>query len=240
LIGDGHLSAVSTLNDPTERPYRGVGRDASGRMFRRARRHSQLVRFLRHAIPVGIACGLLAIVGIAYFSPFRALAKLPLDTGRLIVSGTKINMEAPRLAGYTRDSRPYELTAETAAQDITNPGVLELKTIRAKVQMRDTATLHLEAANGVYDSKADNILLKDQVVVSSSGGYTVRLDIANVNVKEGRITSDQPVKVEMLNGTLDANNLVVKDSGDVIQFGGGVVLNMLPGAFGPGEAKASE
>ena len=98
---------------------------------------------------------LAAIVAVAYFNPFRALAKLPIDAGKLVVSGTKITMEAPRLAGYTRDSRPYELTANAAAQDITNPSMLELKDIRAKVQMQDTATLELQAATGVYDTKTD-------------------------------------------------------------------------------------
>lgn len=192
------------------------------------------MRFLRVAVPVGIALALSVIVGIAYFNPFRTLAKLPLDPGRLVVSGTKITMEAPRLAGYTRDSRPYELTAATAAQDIANPGMLELKSIRARVQMRDTATLRLEAASGVYDTKADRVFLKDQIVLSSSGGYTSRLQEAHVDIKGGRITSDRPVKVEMLNGTLDANNLVVGNSGDVVTFGGGVVMDLKPGAFGTG------
>ena len=236
MVRDGHLTAISTLDDRTSRPYRGADREDSDRLFRKARRHSRLVRFLRAAIPVSIGLGFALIVGIAYFNPFRTLAKLPVDPGRLIVSGTKITMEAPRLAGYTRDSRPYEVTAATAAQDITKPGVLELTTIRARVTMRDTATLRLEAATGVYDTKADLLHLKDQIVLSSSGGYTGRLQEANVDIKAGRITSDRPVKVEMLNGTLDANSIVVTDSGDVVTFGGGVVLDMQPGTLGRGEA----
>jgi lipopolysaccharide export system protein LptC len=238
MVWDGHLTAVSTLDDRTSRPYRGAGREDSDRLFRRARRHSRLVRFLQRAIPVGIGLGLAVIVGIAYFNPFRALAKLPVDPGRLVISGTKITMEAPRLAGYTRDSRPYELTAATAAQDVANPGVLELKVIRAKVQMRDAATLRLEAATGVYDTKADLLQLREKIVLSSSGGYTGRLEEANVDIREGRITSDRPVKVEMLNGTLDAANMVVTNSGDVVTFGGGVVMNMMPGSLGIGSGGA--
>jgi lipopolysaccharide export system protein LptC len=239
MVWDGHLTAISTLDDRTGRLYRGGGREDSDCLFRKARRHSRLVRFLRLAIPVGIGLGLAAILGVIYFNPFRTLAKLPVDPGRLIVSGTKITMEAPRLAGYTRDSRPYEVTAATAAQDITKPGVLELTTIRARVTMRDTATLRLEAATGVYDTKADLLRLKDQIVLSSSGGYTGRLEEANVDIKEGRITSDRPVKVEMLNGTLDANNIVVTNSGDIVLFGGGVVMNMQLGTPASGDPKGS-
>jgi lipopolysaccharide export system protein LptC len=209
------------------------------RLFRRARRHSRLVRFLRLAIPASIALAMAAIVAVAYYNPFRGL-KLPIDPGKLVVSGTKITMESPRLAGYTRDSRPYELTASAAAQDITNPSVLELKNIRAKVQMRDTATLQLEATTGVYDTKSDLVHLKENIVLSSSGGYTGRLEEARVDVKKGEIKSDRPVVVEMLNGTLDANNLVVSNSGDIVTFGGGVVLNLQPGALAVGARKGVE
>jgi lipopolysaccharide export system protein LptC len=198
------------------------------------------VRFLRRAIPAGIALALAAIVAVAYFNPFRVLNKLPIDPGKLVVSGTKITMEAPRLAGYTRDARPYELTATAAAQDITNPGILELKNIHAKVKMRDDATLQLEAATGVYDTKADLMNLQEKIVVSSSGGYTGRLQEARVDVRKGEIKSDLPVVVEMLNGTLDANNLFISNSGDIVVFGGGVVLNMQPGALAVGGRKGAE
>ena len=37
--------------------------------------------------------------------PLRALAKLPIDIGNLVVSGTKITMQQPRIAGFTSDQR---------------------------------------------------------------------------------------------------------------------------------------
>ena len=50
------------------------------------------------------------------------LTKLPIDVGNMVVSGTKITMEQPRLSGFTRDGRAYEVTAVAAAQDVTKPG----------------------------------------------------------------------------------------------------------------------
>ena len=52
------------------------------------------------------------------------------------MSGTKITMEAPKLTGFTRDNRAYKVTADAAAQDITNPTVLELTGIRGKMEMQ--------------------------------------------------------------------------------------------------------
>ena len=69
------------------------------------------------------------------------------------MSGTKITMEAPRLAGFTRDARPYELTARAAAQDLTKPDMLELKDIHAKMEMQEQH-VEIKAASGLYDTKA--------------------------------------------------------------------------------------
>jgi lipopolysaccharide export system protein LptC len=198
------------------------------------------VRFFRRAIPVSIVAGLAVIVLVAYFNPFRNMPKLPIDPGKLLVSGTKITMEAPRLAGYTRDSRPYEMTAAAAAQDLANPGVLELKDIHAKVQMQDTATLQMTAAAGVYDTKTDLLHLQERILLTSSSGYVGRLKDAVVDIKKGQVTSDQPVVVEMLNGTLNANNLVVSDSGEKLVFGGGVVMNLMLGSQASADKKVKE
>ena len=36
------------------------------------------------------------------------------------------------------------------------------------------------------------------------------------------------------------NNLVVSNSGDIVTFGGGVVLNLQPGALAPGNLKGAQ
>src|SRR5437016_5027355 len=100
------------------RSFIGVGRDSDA-AFRGAARHSRLVRLLRIFIPVGVVLALLGIALSSWLNPLRFLSDLPIDLGKLVVSGTKITMEAPRLAGYTRDNRAYELSARAAAQDIT-------------------------------------------------------------------------------------------------------------------------
>ncbi len=60
--------------------------------YAQAKRHSRRVRQLRLAVPVMVAAAMLTIVGISLFNPFRILSKLPIDIGKLGVSGTKITM----------------------------------------------------------------------------------------------------------------------------------------------------
>jgi lipopolysaccharide export system protein LptC len=196
------------------------------RAFGRAARHSRLVRICRRAIPVALLLVLGGVVANAYLKPLQILAKLPLD--RFVLSGSKINMEAPHIAGFTRDNRPYDLTARTAAQDIANPGVLELSDVLAHITLQDHSLMEVRAKNGVYDTKADVMELKTNVVLTTSNGYIVHLDEAKVDNKAGRVISDHPVAVTMTNGTIDARALEVVENGDLIRFTNGVETHMVP------------
>jgi lipopolysaccharide export system protein LptC len=228
------------MQDMADVPFVDEGNDRE-LMFRAAMRHSRMVRFYRGAIPVGLIAILATIAAIAYFQPQRLLSQLPIDPSKVVLSGSKINMEAPKLGGFTRDGRPYELTARAAAQDLTNPGVLELKDVRAKVAMQDKTTVELSAASGIYDTKGDTMVLRTDVVVTSSAGYTVRLKEAKVDVKTNRIISDQPVEVTLSNGTVKANRLEVSDNGDNLYFEGDVDVDLTPqlAASTPAQAAAS-
>ena len=201
-------------------------------MFRAAARHSRFVRFLRLAIPVGILLVAATIVVATFFNPFRLIAAFPIDPGKISLSGTKIVMELPRLNGFTSDSRPYELTARAAAQDITKPDILELKDINALVEMKDGQHVTIKSINGIYDTKGELLKLNDHIVLTSSSGYEGYLSEATVNVTTGHIVSEHPVEVKLLNGWLNSNRLEVMENGDLIRFGGGVELNLTPDKSG--------
>jgi lipopolysaccharide export system protein LptC len=222
-----HAITTSALDRRDAQGFMGRGRTDGDRAFRHAVRHSRGVRFLRIALPAGVVVGLVAVSLVTWFNPMRLLAKLPKEMGgNLVISGTKITMEAPRVAGYTTDSRPYEFSANAAAQDFTKPDVLELQGINAKVEMQDKSVMVLSAKNGIYNTKSELLTLGQEIKLTSSGGFEGQLSEAVVDVRKGKIASEKPVAVKMLNGTLNANRLEVMDSGDVIRFGGGVTMNL--------------
>jgi lipopolysaccharide export system protein LptC len=205
--------------------WSGASRPGLDRAFRTAARHSRHVRFLRLAVPVLVAAAFIAVGVSSWFSPTRLLAKLPTGSlGSLGISGTKITMDLPRLEGYTRDARPYVLTAKTAAQDLLKPDNVEMTEIHAKMETRDKAVVEMTAASGLYHSKADQLILRDHIVLTSSAGYEGRLTEAVVDMRSGHIVSDKPLEVKLLNGLLNANRVEIE--GEVIRFDGGVVLNM--------------
>jgi lipopolysaccharide export system protein LptC len=218
----------TTFNQMESHGFAGGGRPDSERVFRRAMRHSRRVRMLRVAIPVVIVL----IFGISFLvnwlDPLRVLGRLPADAGKLVISGTKIIMEAPKISGYTRDARWYELTARSAAQDITNPNVVELHDIDAKIEGEDKSTTYLSAAAGTYDRKAGVLTLNRNINLRSTNGLEVRLEAAVIDTATGEIVSNKPVEVRSEQGTLNSNRLEIINAGETIRFGDGVIVHLSP------------
>lgn len=219
---------IAAKTDPqTARAYWTMGRAESARAFEAARRHSRVVRVLRIAVPAALAVVALAVFLVSYFNPLRYLAKLPINVGDLVVSGTKITMEKPHLSGFTKDARAYELAADAAAQDLTKPDLVELHQIRAKVQMQDNSTMDMTADSGIYNSKVETLRLDRNIDLSSTSGYAAHLSEALVDIRKGDVVSEKPVAVKLLQGVLNGNRMEIKNSGDVVRFDGGVTMTLM-------------
>ncbi len=197
--------------------------------FAAAARHSRMVRVLRVAVPATVLLALASVVLIQVFlNPFQAgFAKLPVDISNLVVSGTKITMETPHLAGFSTDQRPYEVWAKAAIQDLTDPDHVELRTLRAKVMMEDKSTVTMDARTGFFDSKQQMLDLRKDIFLQSSTGYEAKLSQAYVDINKGTVTSDEHVDVKLLNGTLTADRLRIINSGEIVRFEGNVVMNLV-------------
>jgi lipopolysaccharide export system protein LptC len=225
------LSTITALNATSDRDFAADGRRDIELVFRRAMRHSRRVRLLRLAIPVALVLAFGTVWFVTWLDPLRVLVRLPTDSGKLVVSGTKLTMQAPKLSGYTRDGRWYELLADAAAQDITKPGIIELHGLRSKLEAEDKSVLHLTANDGLFDRKSGMLTLSRNIQLESTSGFTVHLSEAVVDTGSGDIVSNKPVEVQMLQGTLTAKRLDVTNAGEVVLFGGGVVLDLAAGAL---------
>jgi lipopolysaccharide export system protein LptC len=185
------------------------------------------VRVLRFGVPAVIAVALLGVVTINYLPSFGHL-RLSAEVGRLVIKGTKVTMQMPRLTGFTIDSRPYEFTAQSAEQEITRPDFMELNQIAAKMIMQDKSTVTLSSKSGTYDMKSEVLTLAHAIHVVSTKGYEAGLSEAVIEVHKGHLVSNHPVWVKLTNGMVHAKSLEVLNGGDVIRFGGGVKMTVIP------------
>jgi lipopolysaccharide export system protein LptC len=224
------LAVAPYIDEREPAVFAAAGRKRDARVFRAARRHSRKVRLLRVVIPVCLvlAVGFAGAITI-WLNPLRMLAKVPVDVSSVAVSGTKITMQQPRIAGFTSDQRQYEMTAQVAAQDVTKTELVELQGIRASVEMRDNTTFETTANNGLYNTKTEQLKLEQNVVVTTSSGYQARLAEATVDMKGGKITSEKPVEVKTSDWTINANRMEVADSGNIIRFDSGVAVTLQSG-----------
>ncbi len=119
------MTVAMTANHWSAPEGRNARRDKA---FRSARRHTLFVRFLRKAIPVAAVTAVIVLIVTPFLSPTSRLANV--SVAAVGISNGKVRMETPRLSGYRKDNRPYEVTAENALQDIRNPTQVELITLR--------------------------------------------------------------------------------------------------------------
>jgi lipopolysaccharide export system protein LptC len=206
-------------------------------VFRVALRHSRRVRMLRIAVPT---VAVVAILAPLLFSAIRSMSlTVPLgDFGRLVLSGHKLTMEAPRLAGFTKENRAYEVTAKRAQQDITHPYVVDLDDIQAKIAL-EQGQVEMTAEHGLLDAKTELLTLSRAIFIKSSEGYEGRLTEAEIDIKAGTVVSRQPVELKFLQGDLRADSMNLHNKEQVARFDGNVVMNVkLPQSNGTPAADA--
>lgn len=192
----------------------------SAAAFTAARRHTRLVRFLRRAIPFAAVAAVFGLIVVPFLNPLRGVANVSL--GAVGITGGKVRMETPRLSGYRKDNRPYEVTAEAALQEIRNPTQVELQKLTARLQMEREGWVTVNAKSGLFDTQKEKLRLVDDVHVKTEAGYDIRMRTADVDFKGGTVVSKEPVKVSLGTTTIDADTLDVKDNGALIVFQGRV------------------
>lgn len=211
------MTVAMTANDWTAPSARDGRRQKA---FRAARRHTLLVRVLRKAIPITAIAAVAVLIVTPFLSPMQRLANVSIDA--VGISNGKVRMETPRLSGYRKDNRPYEVTAENALQDIRNPTQVELVALRARLQVEREGEVTVSAKTGLFDTQKEKLRLVDSVEVKTQTGYVASMKTADVDFKGGTVQSKEPVKVSLGTTTIDADSLNVTENGALIVFQGRV------------------
>jgi lipopolysaccharide export system protein LptC len=221
------MSRAATMRRPAAPApaLRAVDEHDRGHEFRSAKRHSRRVRLLRWVLPTAALIGLAIVMFFLWFDPLRFYRGLPVEFGRISITDNKLTIEAPKLSGFTQDRRPYLVTAESAAQDLTSPNRIELTGISGHVELANRGETKLSAQTGLYDMKAGLLQLGSGIEIGATGGYKMQLRDATMNVRKGSVVTKRPVTALFPDGSLLAKNLEIQEHGDFVKFGGGVTMS---------------
>jgi lipopolysaccharide export system protein LptC len=192
-----------------------------GAALRKARQHSLVVRTLRKLIPVG---SIAAVVSSAMLLVGARMAEVPplIDPARAGIEDGHITMKDPRLLGFQKDNRSYQVTADKARQAVKTPNLVELAQPLAKVETQNAVFAHIQAAAGLFDTTIEKLQLDNDIKIRTDDGYTLNLRDAQIDMKHGGLVSNKSVVLDMENGRIRASAIDLKNNGEVVNFTGGV------------------
>ncbi|MBS0240637.1 MAG: LPS export ABC transporter periplasmic protein LptC [Proteobacteria bacterium] len=186
------------------------------RAFRRARRHTLIVRVFRIVLPV------MAVGSVAYFGGSLYLASRlksrNVSVAKVSIDPTNLNMQDPRYGGFAKDGAEYKVHALRAITDLKMSGPVRLEVIDGNIKQLNGVVTNLKANWGTYDQKTDVLELYEKIDIDGSDGMRARLTRATVFNKESRITSNEPVWAENATSTIKANSMKIDNKAHTANF----------------------
>lgn len=207
--------------------------------FPDALRHTARVARLRRLILWGVG-GTVAIVGLGLLAGSLRFLPVDLNLARVALKGNRIVIEAPKLVGYRKDGRPYEIRARVGVQDISTPEVFDLDGLDVRVETQGESSVVMTAAKAHYTAKNDRAEMSDGVTIRADKDLDMRMDAAVMDFKAGVMTTDKPVTLKIDGGDVVADRAEFSQKERRATFSGHVrsVLYGESGAPGDGARAA--
>lgn len=189
--------------------------------FPDALRHTARVTRLRRWILWG-AGGVVCVVGLGLLVSSLRFLPANLSLARVALKGSRIVIESPKLVGYRKDGRPYEVRAAVGVQDLTNPDVFELEKLEVRVENARDNSILLTAATGVYNRKSDHADMAGGVNIADGKNFEMLLEAAAMDFKASVMSSNKPVTLKIDGGEVKARSVEFSQKERRATFSGGV------------------
>ncbi|HMQ57891.1 MAG TPA: LPS export ABC transporter periplasmic protein LptC, partial [Rhizobiaceae bacterium] len=186
------------------------------------------VRVLKFALP------LIGLVGAAGFGAWTwVLSEVPVsvDLSDSTIKDGKLVMSNPKLNGFTQDRRPYAMTAARAVQDLSQPQIIALENIVAKLPIDAKNEAQVRAPAGVFDNGANTLELKGAFVVKTTDGMTAKMQSAFIDMNSNDLKTADPVDITLDDTHIVADSMNVTKGGKVMTFERNVRVVMQPSAI---------
>jgi lipopolysaccharide export system protein LptC len=205
--------------------------------FRRAQKHSRTVQFLKLGLP---AAALLIAGCFAAYSFISVPGSLSFDFTESAYTDGKLVMSNPKLDGFTKDNRPYSMSATRALQHVDNTGIIDLEGIDARLPVSGDNFATIGAERGVYHREQDTLDITSAITVKTTDGMTVLLKSAFLEIGKGNMTTKDPIDIKTSNFKIVSEAMSVHENGKVLIFEGRVKVNTTPDPSKAGKAPTAE
>ena len=208
---------------PAGPPVAGAER-ARALAFRRARRHSLVVRTLRLALPIG-AVGIIGFYALTLGVSWR-LGPGRLNVGEVQLTADDLTMKNPSYFGLTKEGGRYEVRAKKAILEFNKDAPIKLIDVDGDLMQASGVVTNLKAKHGLLDNAKNELELFDGIEIEASNGLKARLSRAKVFNKEHRVVSKHPVEVDMPTGRVRGATMTMRTDTKETTFVGDVAVNL--------------
>ncbi len=243
-MNNARKAGANTNSARAGRPTRDTDSDAVRRaergadVFASAARHSRRVRMLKFALP---AVAVLVSVLFVGYSFLPSIGGNTIGLGSTAIEGGNLVIENPTLDGFTRERRPYTVTAAKALQAIgTTDGPIEMEEIRATLPIDADDEATISAARGTFDRANDLLTLDTEITFRTTSGFVARLQSAEIDIASNDLTTDKPVEIEMDGMRISADALHASNGGKKLVFENRVRVEIDPGKVRPAQERDGE
>lgn len=202
--------------------------DRRARAFRRARRHSLLVKTLRLVFPIA-AAGMAAFYALTLGVSWQ-LGAGRLNVGEVQLTADDLTMKNPSYFGLTKDGGRYEVRAKKAIVEFNRDAPIKLIDIDGDIVQANGVVTRLKAKHGLLDNAKSELELFDGIEIEGSNGLKARLLRAKVFSKEHRVVSKDPVDVLMPTGRVRGSAMTLRTDTKESTFVGDVKVHLLAAA----------
>lgn len=216
---------ANAVSDGRHYPVRTA--EERARAFATAKRHTRLVMLLRRVLPVFAVLVLAAYFVNAQLGLSVSVGDLTASIEGVEVSGGTLRMTNPKLEGSDKRNGNYVIGADYADQDIKDPKIIKLHAIRAELTSQDGGWSRMKAVRGVFDSKAERLVMQEKITIATSSGIMGELKHASLDTKTQTLRSHRPVSFNLPNGTVTASALTYRSADSTLTFRGNVRVHVV-------------
>ena len=229
MQGASHNQAAGLRSSPLERSERGA--DA----FVRAQRHSRMVRRLKIVLPTLAVVIMIAFIG---YSILASSVGGSVSMGTPSLEGGDLVMANPKLDGFTKDDLPYKMSAARAKQSLGGGNSIELEDIQARLPIDDSNWASINAAAGVFDKDDNTLNITSSVTLETTSGIVARLQSAKVDIAAKKLSTQDPVEIELDGTRIAAESMQATEGGKVLTFSDRVRVQIDPSQIRQESAEA--
>jgi len=152
--------------------------------------YSRYVNLMKVILPIGILMTVGLAIGWPYLNSLEKEEALVVDTSSPDVKENR--MMHPQYMSTDKKGQPFHVDAEWAKRN--NDAVSNLVKPHGTMVMNEGETLDLKAKTGQYDSEKSVLQLQGDVTLTSTDGYLVKTQKANVDTENKTIEGNSPIE----------------------------------------------